>query len=64
MNDADLAAALVALRDSLGDLATLNNIILGLRHNAARLLSPLATVLHETRDAIDHVLTLIEGRAL
>jgi hypothetical protein len=60
-DDADLDSALLQLRDSLGDLATLTNIIIGLRRNAARLTLPLASVLVETRDAIDHTLRLLEG---
>jgi hypothetical protein len=63
MNDADLDAALIRLRDSLGDLSTLNNIILGLRHNAARLMEPMTAVLYESRDAIDHTLAVVEGRS-
>lgn len=61
-DDADLAAALLALRESLGDLATLNNIGLGLRRNADRLTAPLTSVLHAAHDAIDRALTLLEDR--
>ena len=56
MESDTIDTALTQLRESLADLATLNNICLWLRHNAERLLTPLATVLHESRDAIDHVL--------
>jgi hypothetical protein len=63
MPAADLDAALLALRDSLGDLSTLNNIVLSLRRNADRLTEALTSVLHTCRAAIDAVLILIEGRS-
>jgi hypothetical protein len=63
MNDADLDAALVTLRDSMGDLSTLTNIILGLRRSADRLMEPMTTVLIETRDAINTVLQHLETRS-
>jgi ABC-type transporter Mla subunit MlaD len=54
-----LGNALQQLQQSLGDAATLNNIIIGLRENTDRLLEPLKSVLEETRDAIDRTLTLL-----
>jgi hypothetical protein len=62
MEPDDLNAALVALRDSLGDLATLNDIIISIRRNADRLLDPLTSVLQETRNAIDRTLSVLEER--
>lgn len=62
MPDTDLDAALSALRDSLGDLATLNDIIISIRRNADRLLDPLTSVLHEARNAIDRTLSVLEDR--
>jgi hypothetical protein len=61
-DDADLDAALTTLRDSLGDLSTLNNIVLSLRRDADRLKEPLTTVLPETRDVIDATLAILEDR--
>lgn len=61
MND-DLDAALIRLRDSLGDLSTLNNIIISLRRNTDRLLDPFTSVLQECRGAIDHTLSVLEER--
>jgi hypothetical protein len=60
--DTDLDATLISLRDSLGDLSTLVNIVLGLRRNADRLTLPLASVLVEVRDEINHTLTILGGR--
>jgi hypothetical protein len=62
MEPDDLDAALIRLRDSLGDLATLSNIIISIRRNADRLLDPLTSVLQETRNAIDHTLSVLEDR--
>jgi hypothetical protein len=62
MNDTDLDAALMARNDCAADLSTLSTIILGLRKNADRLAAPLTTILHETRDAINRTLSVLENR--
>jgi hypothetical protein len=59
----DLDQALITLQDALSDAATVNNILLALRQNIARLAEPLRTVLLEARDAIDHVLPLLPAVA-
>lgn len=54
-----LEATLRQLQDRLGDLATLNNIVIARLEEATKLLQPLKTVLTETRDAIDYTLALL-----
>ncbi len=59
MDETDLETALRQLQESLGDAATLNNIVIAIRANTQRLLEPLKSVLEEARDAIDRTLALL-----
>jgi hypothetical protein len=56
MPNDDLDVTLVALQQSLANLATMASIIVSIRRNADRLLEPLKGMLEEARDAIDQAL--------
>jgi ABC-type transporter Mla subunit MlaD len=49
----DLDRALDDLQRSLANLSTISSVVITLRQSATKLLEPLKSVLHETRDAID-----------
>lgn len=59
-----LGTALDALQRSLANVSTLNNIVIAMRENTARLLEPLKTVLQDAREAIDRLLPLLPVVAL
>jgi hypothetical protein len=56
MPNDDLDVTLVALQQSLANLATMASSIVSIRRNADRLLEPLKGMLEEARDAIDQAL--------
>jgi hypothetical protein len=56
-----LDEALQQLRQIVANLATMTNIVIGLRQNTERLLGPLQSALEEARDAINTTLRALRA---